>query len=180
VNGTVARVLAVLLDDPRQLAHAVRKRWNLDRLGYGQEHVARELYVQWTQGLVEHHLRTARAPYGPLDSDYCQTSPAELATRLAELPRGLPRISVGRYRGEFQSENPEGEPSIYAHITELGGFLTSGPCELTEITRRFGNGDYLRSSSSCVGIDIGRYSSMSSTHSGGRRGATQRPKSSSA
>ena len=71
--------------------------------------VARELYVQWTQGLVEHHLRTARTSYGPLDSDYCQISPDELATRLAELPRGLARISVGRYRGEFQSENPQGE-----------------------------------------------------------------------
>ncbi len=102
----------------------------------------RELYVQWTQGLVEHHLRTGRAPYGPLDSDYRQILPAELAARLAELPPGLTRISVGRYRGEFQAENPEGEPSFYAHITELGGFLTSGPCELTEITRRFGNGDY--------------------------------------
>ena len=45
---------------------------------------------------------------------------------------------MGRYRGEFQAENPEGEPPFYAHITELGGFLTSGPCELTEITRRFG------------------------------------------
>jgi transcriptional regulator with XRE-family HTH domain len=102
----------------------------------------RALYVQWTQGLVEHHLRTARAPYGPLESDSCQISPAELAARLAELPRGLTRISVGRYRGEFQSENPEGELAFYAHITELGGFLTSGPCELTEITRRFGSGDY--------------------------------------
>lgn len=53
--------------------------------------------------------------------------PAELAAHLAALPRGLTRISVGRYRGEFESENPEGESSFYAHITELGGFLTSGP-----------------------------------------------------
>jgi len=102
----------------------------------------RELYAQWTQGLVEHYLRTARAPYGPLDSDYVQISPAELAVRLAELLHGLTRISVGRYRGEFQAENPEGGSSLYALVTELGGFLTSGPCELTEITRRFGSGDY--------------------------------------
>ncbi len=102
----------------------------------------RELYVQWTQGLVEHHLRTARAPYGPLESDSRQIPPAELAARLAALPRGLTRISVGRYRGEFESENPEGVSSFYSHVTELGGFLTSGPCELTEITDRFGNGDY--------------------------------------
>jgi len=102
----------------------------------------RELYAQWTQGLVEHHLRTVRTPYGPLDGDYVQIPPAEFATRLAELPRGLTRISVGRYRGEFQAENPDGESSLYALVTELGGFVTSGPCELTEITRRFGSGDY--------------------------------------
>jgi hypothetical protein len=61
----------------------------------------RELYEQWCQGLAEYHLRTARAPYGPLDRDYAQIGPAELTVRLAELPEGLTRISVGRYRGQF-------------------------------------------------------------------------------
>ena len=62
--------------------------------------------------------------------------------RLAELPEGLTRISVGRYRGQFLATTPEGEQTDYAWVTELGGFWASGPCELTEITRRFGDGDY--------------------------------------
>jgi transcriptional regulator with XRE-family HTH domain len=102
----------------------------------------RELHAQWSQGLVEYHLRTVRAPYGPLERDFVRVAAAELAARLAELPEGLTRVSVGRYRGEFQSENPEGEESYFAHVVELGGFLVAGPCELTEITRRFGDGTY--------------------------------------
>jgi hypothetical protein len=103
----------------------------------------RELHAQWSQGLAEYHLRMARAPYGPLERDFVRIGPAELAARLAELPEGLTRVSVGRYRGEFLATTPEGdEETAYAHVTELGGFLVSGPCELTEITRRFGAGDY--------------------------------------
>jgi transcriptional regulator with XRE-family HTH domain len=102
----------------------------------------RELHAQWSQGLVEYHLRTVRAPYGPLERDFVRIEADELAARLAELPEGLTRVSVGRYRGEFQSENPEGEGSYFAHVVELGGFLVAGPCELTEITRRFGGGAY--------------------------------------
>lgn len=103
----------------------------------------RELHAQWSQGLVEYHLRMARAPYGPLERDFVRVRAADLAARLAELPDGLVRISVGRYRGSFVSHDPEGGDEVsYAHIVELGGFLTSGPCTLTEITRRFGDGDY--------------------------------------
>ena len=102
----------------------------------------RELHAQWSQGLVEYHLRTVRTPYGPLERDFVRVEAAELAARLAELPEGLTRVSVGRYRGEFQSENPEGDESYFAHVVELGGFLVAGPCELTEITRRFGPGSY--------------------------------------
>lgn len=101
----------------------------------------RELHVQWSHGLVEHHLRTARVPLGPLDGDFVRVGPDELAARLAALPEGLTRISVGHYRGEFYATTPEGEQT-YAQIAELGGFLVSGACELTEITRRFGGGDY--------------------------------------
>jgi len=102
----------------------------------------RELHVQWSQGLVEHYLRTARAVCGPLERDFVRVEAAELAARLAELPEGLTRISVGRVRGTFEAQNPEGEPQDFAFIAELGGFLVSGPCELTELTRRFGAGDY--------------------------------------
>ncbi len=36
----------------------------------------------------------------------------------------------------------EGSRSDRVPAPELGGFLTADPCELTEITRRFGAGDY--------------------------------------
>lgn len=102
----------------------------------------RELHVQWSQGLVEHYLRTARAVCGPLERDFVRVEAAELAARLAALPEGLTRISVGRVRGTFEAQNPEGAHQDYAFIAELGGFLVSGPCELAELTRRFGAGDY--------------------------------------
>lgn len=102
----------------------------------------RELHAQWSHGLVEHHLRTARAPYGPLERDFVRVAAAELTARLAALPATMVRISVGRYRGEYGAQNPEETYTDYAHITELGGFLVPGPCELTEITQRFGAGDY--------------------------------------
>jgi len=102
----------------------------------------RELHVQWSQGLVEHYLRTARAVCGPLERDFVRVETAELAARLAALPEGLTRISVGRVRGTFEAQNPEGAHQDYAFIAELGGFLVSGPCELAELTRRFGAGDY--------------------------------------
>jgi transcriptional regulator with XRE-family HTH domain len=102
----------------------------------------RQLHEQWSQGLTAYHLRMTRAPYGPLDRDFVRVGLAELATRLAELPEGLTRVSVARYRGEFQSVNRDGVEAFYADIIELGGFLTAGACEVTEITRRFGDGDY--------------------------------------
>jgi hypothetical protein len=102
----------------------------------------RELHVQWSQGLVEHYLRTARAVCGPLECDFVQLSAAELGARLAELPEGLIRISVGRFRDPFSALDPEGTERSYAQVVELGGFLVRGPCELTEITRRFGADDY--------------------------------------
>lgn len=102
----------------------------------------RELHAQWSQGLVEHYLRTSRAVCGPLDDDFLRLTATELGARFAELPDGLIRISVGRFRDQFMAKDPEGTEHAYAHVVELGGFLVHGPCELTEITRRFGAGDY--------------------------------------
>jgi hypothetical protein len=62
----------------------------------------------------------------------------ERAARLAVLPAGEPtRISVGRYRGEYQYGD-----YLYPEVVEGGGFLVAGPCTLDEIVRRFGPGDY--------------------------------------
>ena len=101
----------------------------------------RELHEQWSQGLIEHGL-AKDAPYGPRDREFAHIAPAALAARLAELPEGLIRISVGRYRGEWSVSDPDGDVSDFAQIVELGGFVVSGPCETTEVTRRFGGGDY--------------------------------------
>jgi transcriptional regulator with XRE-family HTH domain len=102
----------------------------------------RELHEQWCRGLIEGQLRFARTPQVPLDRDYARIRPAELAERLATLPQGMTRISVARYRGPFLAPTPEGGDEEFAWVTELGGFHVSGPCDVSEIVRRFGKGDY--------------------------------------
>jgi hypothetical protein len=92
--------------------------------------------------LVEQYLRASRAPCGPLYRDFVRITAAELGARLAELPEGLTRISVGRFRERIAREDPDGVAQEYAQLVELGGFLVHGLCELTEIARRFGAGDY--------------------------------------
>jgi transcriptional regulator with XRE-family HTH domain len=102
----------------------------------------RELHEQWCRGLIEGQLRSARTPQVPLDRDHVRIPLAELATRLAELPEGMTRISVARYRGAFNAPTPEGDDAEFAWVSELGGFHVSGPCDVSEIVRRFGKGDY--------------------------------------
>jgi hypothetical protein len=99
----------------------------------------RELFDQWCLGLVEGQLRK-RAPNVPLEEDIERANSVGLANRLAALPDGaLTRISVGRWRGRYQAGDDQAD---YAWVVELGGFLVSGPCELVEITRRFGRGSF--------------------------------------
>lgn len=100
------------------------------------------LYEQWCQGLIERQLRGGKAPHVQLDRDYDRCDPEELAARIAKLPQALTRISVGRYHGEYTTTTPEGDRAEYAWIRELGGFVVSGPFELSEITNRYGAGDY--------------------------------------
>ena len=102
----------------------------------------RALHAQWCQGLIEGQLRMESRPWVPLDRDYVRRSPDQLAALLAELPHALTRISVGRYRGEYMATTPEDTDGSFAHISELGGFHVSGPCDPTVITERFGNGSY--------------------------------------
>lgn len=98
----------------------------------------RALFEQWSLGLTEGQLQMAREPRMPRDHEVAHVRPESLASHLAELPQGqLTRISVGRYRGNFQ----HGEHT-YTEVVELGGFHVSGPCGVSEITRRFGPGDY--------------------------------------
>jgi hypothetical protein len=100
--------------------------------------VVHGLFDQWCVGLTEHHLRTASEPRVARECDIPRASPAELARLLDELPRDVAtRISVGRFRDTFISDNVE-----FADIVELGGFHATAGCALTEITTRFGPGDF--------------------------------------
>ncbi|HET9622455.1 MAG TPA: MerR family transcriptional regulator [Kofleriaceae bacterium] len=103
----------------------------------------RELYRQWTQGLTEYELRNSSQITVQLDRELMRLSQAELATRLAELPaKEATRISVARYRDVFSGPDAGGGDAEFASVDELGGFLVFGPCEPTEITDRYGGGDF--------------------------------------
>ena len=103
----------------------------------------RDLFRQWTHGLVEHELHMSRKLTLPLEKDNVRISVAALAARLGELPKETTRISVARYRGPYNGPSYEEDVvEEFAWVRELGGFLVHGPCELTEITRRYGEGDY--------------------------------------
>lgn len=96
--------------------------------------VVRELFEQWSLGLVEAHLQRDREPRMYRESEVVHANEGELATRLARLPAGeATRISVARYRGEFQHGD-----YLYPEVVELGGFLVAGPCTVDEIVSRFG------------------------------------------
>jgi len=100
--------------------------------------IVRALYEQWCLGLVEGQLRMEREPRMVRANEIERTRSERLASRLAELPPNeLTRISVARYRENFQ----HGEHD-YPRIHELGGFHVSGPCSIDEITRRYGPGSY--------------------------------------
>ncbi len=100
--------------------------------------VVRELFEQWSLGLVEAHLQREREPRMHRESEVVHTNEGELATRFARLPAGEPtRISVARYRGEFQHGD-----YLYPDVVELGGFLVAGRCTIDEIVSRFGPGAY--------------------------------------
>jgi hypothetical protein len=100
--------------------------------------VVRELFEQWSFGLVEGQLALDREPRMLRDNEVLHASRDELAERLAALPAGeATRISVGRYRGAYFHGD-----YAYPEVVELGGFHVAGPCKVDEIERRYGAGDY--------------------------------------
>lgn len=100
--------------------------------------VVRELFEQWSLGLVEAHLQREREPRMYRENEVVHVNEGELTARLARLPAGeSTRISVARYRGEFQHGD-----YLYPEVVELGGFLVAGPCTIDEIVSRFGPGAY--------------------------------------
>jgi hypothetical protein len=98
----------------------------------------RELFGQYCRGLIDAQLDHKR-PNTPQQGDLATVSGDELARRLAALPQDeATRISVGRLRDTVIGEDDR----EYHWLIELGGFLVSGPCEVSEIVRRYGRGSY--------------------------------------
>lgn len=99
----------------------------------------RELFDQYCRGLIDAQL-DKKQPNVALESDLEKVQADDLARRLGTLPQGeVTRISVGRWRGPAMCGDDQQD---YAWIIELGGFLVSGPCGTSEITRRYGRGSY--------------------------------------
>jgi hypothetical protein len=99
----------------------------------------RELFDQYCRGLVETQLDKKR-PNVQHGGEIEKVHPDELSPRLGTLPDAqATRISVGRWRGPCVAGDDQ---SDYVWIVELGGFLVSGPCSTSEITRRYGPGSY--------------------------------------
>jgi hypothetical protein len=99
--------------------------------------VARELFDQWCLGLTEGQFRMKREPCVPRVGEIERVGAEKLSGHLADLPDETTRISVARLREVYAFGEHE-----YIHVTELGGFHVSGPCETIEIARRFGPGTY--------------------------------------
>ena len=100
--------------------------------------VARGLFDQWCLGLTEGQLRMNREPTVPRVGDVERVRSDKLEALLAALPEGeITRISVARLRESAVDGERE-----YICVSELGGFHVSGPCDKTEILRRFGPGAY--------------------------------------
>ena len=126
-------------------ADQVTRDWNV---------LAGAIKLQWTQGLVEHHLRTARAPYGPLDSDYCQISPA------ADAAMGGHREE--RARDEVTAvSGPEGEVAGRAPIARSA---TKGRISTTSANHRV-PGSATRMRSCTVGVLADRWRARASATS---------------
>jgi hypothetical protein len=101
--------------------------------------IVRELFDQYCRGLVEIQL-DKKHPNVQLEAEIEKVHRDELVRRLEALPEGqTTRISVARWRGPGLAGE---DPADYASIVELGGFLVSGPCATSEITRRYGPGSY--------------------------------------
>jgi transcriptional regulator with XRE-family HTH domain len=124
-----------------QLFERFEQRQSLAEIVVGlriEPKAVRDLFDQWCLGLTEGQLRMKQSPNVARNNDVERADAAKLAARLAGLPAGqLTRISVGRYRGLFQSGETE-----YNEVVELGGFHVSGPCTLEDISSRFGPGSY--------------------------------------
>ncbi len=108
----------------------------------------RDLYHTWLVGLWAGELQHPEPALPARLSDQDATrrvSREQMFDLLAALPDKQPtRISVARMVGEYTLPDPADAASFteYRNLTELGGFVVSGPTSISEITNRFGAGEY--------------------------------------
>ncbi len=105
----------------------------------------RELYHTWLVGLWAGELQRSEPALPARHSDrdvIRRVTREQLAQLLASLPEHRStRISLARVVGEFVVDNDE-NLAEYRNLAELGGFVASGPVSVSEITSRFGAGEY--------------------------------------
>src|SRR5262249_44590638 len=108
----------------------------------------RDLYHTWLVGLWAGELQR---PEPALPSRQSEQDATRYVSReqLFDLLSGLPdkhptRISVARMIGDYMLADPGDATSFtdYRNLVELGGFVVSGPTSISEVTNRFGAGEY--------------------------------------
>ncbi len=108
----------------------------------------RDLYHTWLVGLWSGELQRSEPALPPRLSDRDasrRVTREQLAQLLAALPEKQPtRISVARVVGEYVLPDGTDENNLieYSNLAELGGFVVCGRSDLSEITCRFGAGEY--------------------------------------
>jgi DNA-binding transcriptional MerR regulator len=110
----------------------------------------RELYHTWLVGLWAGELQRPEPalPVRHTDQDVVRRVTREqLAELLAALPaKQSTRISLAREIGDHMVHQGEDQTDMnfveYRNLSELGGFVVTGPITISAITERFGAGEY--------------------------------------
>lgn len=110
----------------------------------------RELYHTWLVGLWAGELQRPEPALPARHSDQDairRVTHDQLARLLSALPDNRStRISVARGVGEYILPDVTDDAATsfveYRNVAELGGFIVSGPIAVSEITSRFGAGEY--------------------------------------
>jgi hypothetical protein len=109
----------------------------------------RALYHTWLVGLWSGELQRPdpALPMRHSDQDTVRRVTQEALVRmLAALPEKQPtRLSLARTIGEYvipENEAANANFVEYRNLSELGGFIVKGPVSVSEITDRFGVGEY--------------------------------------
>lgn len=106
----------------------------------------RELYHSWLVGLWEGELQRKEPALPNTEQDAIRkVTMHQLAQMLVSLPKDRStRISIARAMGDFFIQDEKNAQSYdeYRNLTELGGFVASGPIAISEITNRVGAGEF--------------------------------------